>query len=161
MATRREQVNALEEDEDYLLPADMDDLRTYKQAMVTQYAPEWDTGYNNKMVSLRSHNVWTLTPQSSVPAGRKIVGSRLHFHTKRNEKGEITWNKSHIVAKGYSQVQGVNYTDTYAPVAQMESMHSILHIGAVLDWEIHQLNVKTAFLHSDLEEEVYMEQLEG
>jgi hypothetical protein len=66
-----------------------------------------------------------------------------------------------VVAKGYSQVQGVDYTDTYAPVVQMESMYSILHTGTALDWEIHQLNVKTVFLHGNLKEEVYMEQLDG
>jgi hypothetical protein len=158
---RREQVNALEEDEGYLLTAELDDPRTYKQAMATQYAPEWDSGYDDEMASLKSHNVWTLIPRSNVPAGWKIVGSRPHFHTKRDEKGEITQHKVCVVAKGYSQVQGVDYTDTYAPVARMESMHSILHIGAVLDWEMHQLDVKTAFLHGDLEEEVYMEQSEG
>src|SRR6266481_7145215 len=63
--------------------------------------------------------------------------------------------------KGYAQKTGINYKDTYAPVACMESTRGILHICASLDWEIHQMDVKTAFLHGDLEEEVYMEQLEG
>jgi hypothetical protein len=66
-----------------------------------------------------------------------------------------------IVAKGYSQVQGVDYTDTYAPVTQMKSMRSVLHIGTTLNWEIHQLDIKIVFLHGDLQEEVYMEQPEG
>jgi len=89
------------------------------------------------------------------------VGSRPHFHTKRDEKGEIYQHKVQVVAKGYSQIHRVDYTDTYAPVARMESMRTILHIGATLDWEINQLDIKTAFLNGDLEEEVYMEQPEG
>ena len=59
------------------------------------------------------------------------------------------------------QKLGIDYTDTYAPVTHMESTRSILHIGASLNWEIHQMDIKMAFLHSDLEEEVYMEQPEG
>ena len=66
-----------------------------------------------------------------------------------------------MVAKGYSQVEGIDYTNTYAPVARMESMQTLLHVSALLDWEIHQLDIKTTFLHGDLEEEIYMEQLEG
>src|SRR6266481_7132843 len=57
--------------------------------------------------------------------------------------------------------RGVDYTDTYAPVARMESMHAILHVGASLDWEMRQLDMKTAFLHGDLEEEIYMHQPDG
>jgi hypothetical protein len=158
---RREHANTMEVDEDYLLPAEMDDPRTYKQVMATKYAPQWDAGYDEEMSSLKKHKVWTLIPRSDVPTSRKIVGSRPHFHTKRDEKGEITRHKVRVVTKGYSQVQGVDYTNTYAPVARMESMHSVLHIGAALDWEIHQLDMKTAFLHGDLQEEVYMEQPEG
>ena len=66
-----------------------------------------------------------------------------------------------MVAKRYSQVAGVDYTDTYAPVAQMESMHMVIHIGASLDWEMCQLDIKMSFLHGDLEEEIYMHQPEG
>ena len=66
-----------------------------------------------------------------------------------------------VVAKGFAQKPGIDYTDTYAPVARMESTRAILHIGASLDWEIHQMDIKTAFLHGNLKEEVYMEQPEG
>ena len=66
-----------------------------------------------------------------------------------------------VVAKGFAQKPGIDYMDTYAPVARMESTRAILHIAASLDWEIHQMDVKMAFLHGDLKEEVYMEQPEG
>jgi Reverse transcriptase (RNA-dependent DNA polymerase) len=66
-----------------------------------------------------------------------------------------------VVAKGYSQVEGVDYTDTFAPVAQLESVRTVLGIAASLDWEIHQFDVKTTFLHGNLTEELYMEQPEG
>ena len=106
------------------------------------------------MASLRKHDVWTLLPCTSVPAGRKIVGSRPYFLRQRNEKGEVIRNKVRVVTKGYSQVEGIDYTDTYTPITRMESMRTLLHVSASLDWEIHQLDVKTAFLHGDLEEEI-------
>jgi len=65
------------------------------------------------------------------------------------------------VAKGFSQKPGIDYTDTYAPVVHMESTWVLLHIGTSLDWEIHQMDVKMAFLHGNLKEEVFMEQPEG
>jgi len=79
---------------------------------------------------------------------------------KTKKKGEVIRNKVWVVAKGYSQVEGINYTNTYVPVTRMESMWTLLHVSTSLDWEIHQLDVKTAFLHSNLEEEIYMEQPE-
>ena len=66
-----------------------------------------------------------------------------------------------MVAKDCAQKPGIDYTDTHAPVAQMESTQVLLHIGASLVWEIHQMDVKAAFLHGNLEEEVFMEQPEG
>jgi len=65
------------------------------------------------------------------------------------------------VAKGFSQIPGINYKETFAPVARLESVRTILHIRAQNNWEIDQLDIKTTFLHRDLEEELYMEQLEG
>jgi len=150
-----------EDEEDFLLLAMDDNPRTYKEVMKSRYAVHWDAGYNEEMASLKAHKAWTLVPRSSVASSRKIVGSRPHFHTKHDEKGEIYRHKVCVVAKGYSQVQGIDYTEMYAPISRMESMWTILHIGAALDWEINQLDVKTVFLHGDLEEEVYMEQPEG
>ena len=65
------------------------------------------------------------------------------------------------MAKGFSQIEGIDYTDTFAPVARLESVWTVLSITASLDWEIHQFDVKTAFLHGDLIEDIYMEQPEG
>jgi len=69
------------------------------------------------MASLNKHNIWTLIPCSLVPTGHKIIGSHPYFLRKCNEKGGVIRNKVRVVAKGYSQVEGVNYTDMYAPVA--------------------------------------------
>ena len=138
-----------------------EDPVSYKDAFSRPDAPQWQAAYEDEMNSLRKHKVWDLIPCNQVPDGRKIIPSKLVFHYKRDSAGNVTCHKVRVVAKGYAQKPGVDYTDTYAPVVRMESTRAILHIGASLDWEIHQMDVKTAFLHSELEEEVYMEQPEG
>jgi Reverse transcriptase (RNA-dependent DNA polymerase) len=99
-------------------------------------ASHWDESYDDEMASIHKHKVWTFIPHSSVPPDRKIIGSHAHFLRKHNERNEVTCRKVRVVAKGYSQIAGLDYTDTYAPVARMESVRSILHIATSLDWEI-------------------------
>ena len=73
----------------------------------------------------------------------------------------VTRHNTWIIVKGYFQVEGVDYTDTFAPMGRLESILTVLSVVASLDWKIHQFDVKTAFLHGDLTEDLYMEQLEG
>jgi hypothetical protein len=102
-----------------------------------------------------------LIPRSDVPIGRKVIPSKAVFHYKLDVNGNVARRKTRIVVKGFAQKLGINFNNTFMLVARMESMRTILHIGATLDWEIHQLDVKAAFLHSNLEEEIYMEQPGG
>ena len=143
-----------------LLASD-DDPRSYKEAMARADAPLWKTSIGDELQSLKDHNVWTLIPRSQVPPGRKIIPSKIHFATKRDFENVITRHKSRFVAKGFAQIPGIDFTKTYAPVARLESMRAILHIGAAMNWDIHQMDIKTAFLHGDLKEAIYMEQPEG
>jgi hypothetical protein len=122
---------------------------------------KWNTRYDNEIASLKQHKVWTLVPRTSVSADCKIIRKEPCFTTKRNETNKITHHKVRVIAKGYSQINNIDYMDTYAPVTCMESMCTNLHMGATLDYEIHQVDVKTGFLPGDLEDEVYMKQLEG
>ena len=92
---------------------------------------------------------------------RFLLTERPVFHYKHDSDRKIIWHKVHVVARGFVQKPGIDYTHTYVPVAHMESTWVLLHIGASLDWEIHQMDIRTAFLHGDLEEEVYMEQPKG
>ena len=108
------------------------------------------------MKSLCKHKVWDLIPHDQVPTGRKVIPSKPVFHYKWDSDGKIICHKVCVVAKGFAQKLGIDYTDTYAPVVHLELTRTILHIGASLDWEIHQLDIKMEFLHSELEEEVYM-----
>ena len=83
---------------------------------------QWIEGLEEEMASLRAHNVFTLVPRHSVPPGRRIIKSRPHCHQKHNEHGVVVHRKVRVVAKGYTQVPGVDFEEMFAPVTQLESV---------------------------------------
>lgn len=83
------------------------------------------------------------------------------YKTKLNELGEVDKYKAMLVVKGYAQEYGVDYTEVFAPVARMDTVRMIIAVAAQNGWGIHQLDVKSAFLHGELEEEVFVEQPQG
>src|SRR5277367_3800694 len=90
-----------------------------------------------------------------------IVTNKFAFKHKKNEIARIIRLKARLVARGFSQIYGVDYLDTYTPVIKLASIRILLAIAAIYGLEIHQMDVVTAFLARDLEEEIYMEQPEG
>ena len=107
-----------------------------------------------EMAALDKNNTWVVTP---IPAGKKIVGCKWVFTVKQTPEGTVERYKARLVAKGYSQTYGVDYDETFAPVAKMNTIRTIISIAANLKWKLFQMDVKNAFLHGDLQEEVYME----
>ncbi len=83
------------------------------------------------------------------------------FRTKRDASGRVVRHKARLVAKGYSQVAGVDFNETFAPLAKFTTIRCMVAIGAAMDLEMHQMDVKTAFLNGELEEDIYMEQPQG
>ena len=96
-----------------------------------------------------------------MPKGAKAIGLKWIFKIKRNADGSINKYKSRLVAKGYIQRHGVDFEEVFAPVARIETVRFIIALAASRGWEIHHLDVKTAFLHGDLKEDVYVQQPEG
>lgn len=104
------------------------------------------------------NNTWELV---DLPDGAKVIGVKWVFKTKFNEKGAIDKFKARLVAKGFHQTHGVDFHEVFAPVARWDTIRLILGLAAQQGWNVLQLDVKSAFLHGELSEDVYVEQPKG
>nr|GEX98328.1 ribonuclease H-like domain, reverse transcriptase, RNA-dependent DNA polymerase [Tanacetum cinerariifolium] len=108
--------------------------------------------------SINKNNTWTLT---TLPPDQKAIGIKWVYKTKRDAEGKIIKYKARLVAKGYVQEQGIDFNEVFAPVSRVETVQLILVLAAYHGWQVHYLDVKSAFLHGDLKEEVYVTQPKG
>lgn len=123
---------------------------SFAEAMKHQ---EWRDAMQAEIVALSNNQTWSIVP---LPVGKKAIGSKWVYKIKRNSDGSIERYKARLVAKGYNQIEGIDYHDTFAPVVKLVTVRVILSIATVKNWPLHQLDVHNAFLHGDLNEEVYM-----
>ncbi|GAU32260.1 hypothetical protein TSUD_53880 [Trifolium subterraneum] len=114
-----------------------------------------DYTMDNEIAAIESNDTWEL---AELPSGAKKIGVKWIYKTKYNEQGKIEKHKARLVAKGYAQQHGIDYNEIFAPVARWDTIRTILALAAERGWYVFQLDVKSAFLHGDLEEEVYVEQ---
>ena len=140
------------QDEDLYEPAN------YSDAMESKDSSLWKLAIADEYDSLIKNNTWTLT---LLPPGRVAIKSRWLFKIKTGAEGTAPRYKARLVAKGYSQRSGIDYGETYAPVAKHDTLRVILSIVAAYDLEMIQLDIKTAFLYGELNEEIYLQQPEG
>jgi hypothetical protein len=110
---------------------------------------------NEEYRYLMTNDTWDIVP---LPKGRKLVRCKWVYRSKYASNGSVERHKARLVAKGFSQVEGIDYNETFSPVAKMNSIRLALSLAASHKWEVHQMDVKSAFLHGDLQEEFYMEQ---
>nr|GEX00098.1 ribonuclease H-like domain, reverse transcriptase, RNA-dependent DNA polymerase [Tanacetum cinerariifolium] len=108
--------------------------------------------------SINRNNTWVLT---TLPTGHKAIGLKWVFKTKKDANGNIIKHKARLVAKGYIQEHGIDFEEVFVPVARIETIRLLLAIAANNKWEVHHLDVKSAFLHGELKEEVYVTQPKG
>lgn len=116
--------------------------------------PRWVHAMNEEMEALNKNATWTLVP---LPKGKKPVGCKWVFSIKYKADGSIERYKARLVAKGFTQTYGVDYQETFSPVAKLSTVRVLLSLAVNLDWPLHQLDVKNAFLHGHLKEEIYMD----
>ncbi|GKA54729.1 retrotransposon protein, putative, ty1-copia subclass [Tanacetum coccineum] len=119
---------------------------------------KWLNAMNVEMQSMKDNEVWDLV---ELPPNGKTVGSKWLFKKKTDMDGAVHTYKARLVAKGYTQTPGIDYEETFSPVADIRAIRILIAIAAFYDYEIWQMDVKTAFLNGYLSKEVYMEQPEG
>ncbi|KAK8919208.1 hypothetical protein KSP39_PZI021074 [Platanthera zijinensis] len=125
--------------------------KTWQEAV---QVPEWKQAMKEELRALHKNNTWKLV---DLPPGKRTVGSRWVFTIKQNQDGIVERYKARLVAQGYTQAQGIDYQDTFAPVAKMNTIRILFSCAASRRWDLLQFDIKNAFLNGDLEEEVYMD----
>ncbi|KAH9698582.1 hypothetical protein KPL71_024056 [Citrus sinensis] len=134
------------------------DPTSYNEALIDRDVEFWKKAMNQEMESMYSNKVWELV---EAPNGVKPIGCKWIYKRKRGVDGRVETFKARLVAKGFTQKEGVDYEETFSPVAMLKSIRILLSIAAMLDYEIWQMDVKTAFLNGHLEENIYMQQPDG
>jgi len=124
----------------------------FKQALGN---PKWDNAMDEEMAALDVNATWELV---ALPKDKKTIGHKWVYKVKHNADGSMNIYKTKFVAKGYAQIYGINYEETYSLLAKMITIKVIIATIVAKGWSSHQMDVKNVFLHGDLQKEVYMEQ---
>ena len=101
--------------------------------------------------ALDNNDTWRLTP---LPEGKKAIGCKWVYKIKHNADGSISRYKACLVAKGYAQTYGIDFEETFSPIFKMAAMRAVIAMAAAKRWDLHQMDVKNAFLNGELQEEV-------
>ncbi|VVT56888.1 uncharacterized protein SAPINGB_P005375 [Magnusiomyces paraingens] len=132
--------------------------RRLKSLRFDEEAEFWLEACVIEMSSLKRNGTWELV---DLPPGRKAINSKWVFKVKRKADGSIERYKARLVCIGFSQVEGIDYTETFAPVVRYETVRIVLAIAAQFGFQVHHMDVETAFLNGDLKEDIYMRQPKG
>ena len=120
--------------------------------------PAWRDAMEAELKSIHDNDTWS---PSALPHGHRAIGMKWIFKVKKDPAGNVIKHKARLVAKGYAQKQGIDFDEVFAPVARMETVCLLLALAAHKKWEVHHMDVKSAFLNGDLTEEVYVQQPPG
>ncbi|POM71957.1 LOW QUALITY PROTEIN: Integrase catalytic core protein [Phytophthora palmivora] len=132
--------------------------KIYMEVMRFPHASDWHAAALSGYGSLMENQTWTLVPR---PHNRKVLQCQWVFVRKRGATGRVVRFKAHLVVKGFQQNYGIDYTEIFSPVVRKEILRLLLTLAAILDYEIGQMDVKTAFLNGSLDVAIFMEQPEG
>ncbi|SDA08549.1 BZ3501_MvSof-1269-A2-R1_C30g00078 [Microbotryum saponariae] len=133
------------------------DPQTWREAMSSDKREVWAKAATDEFNSMRDDfKVFTIEDRSTVPAGATIVTSKFVWKTKRNALGEVTGHKARLVAQGNRQRDGIDFNETFAPVARFSSIRSLLALAAANGLHVHQADIDKAYLHGDLDHDIWM-----
>jgi hypothetical protein len=123
----------------------------YEEAAADQH---WMAAMKEELMMIEKNQTWLLVNR---PAHKKAIGVKWVYRTKFNADGSINKHKARLVVKGYAQMFGVDFSETFAPVARLDTIRMLLALAAQNGWTIHQMDVKSAFFNGYLEEEIFVE----
>jgi hypothetical protein len=141
-----------------MLMMDGENASTFQEAAKSSLKKEWIKAMDKEIASIEDHNTWKLM---KLPVGKKAIKCRWILKVKRNADNSIQKFKARLCAKGFTQRFGVDYNETFAPVAKISTIRMAFAIANSMDLEIRQCDIETAFLNGDIDEEIYMEQPDG
>jgi hypothetical protein len=141
----------------YLLLIDSGEPKCYEEEMQVDIKKKWEQGMKEEMDSLVNNQTWDLV---QLPAGKRALQNKWVYKLKEEDGGK-KWYKARLVVKGFAQKKGIDFDEIFSPVVKMTSIRTILSLVVVEYLHLEQLDVKTTFLHGDLEEEIYMQQPQG
>jgi hypothetical protein len=144
--------------EDYAMFAEFPEPMSYTQAMKSENSHEWNLAMDDEIESLKMNNTWELIDK---PDDRLVIKNRWVYKVKTNVDGCIEKFKARLVAKGYSQKAGIDYNETFSPVARFDTIRVVLSVAASKKLKLATFDIKTAFLYGELDEEIYMSQPPG
>ena len=157
-STRDRRPSTRYDTDEYVLLTDEGEPQCYAEAMEDGNRAHWVGAMEDEMQSLYDNHTFELV---KLPKGKRALKNKWVYRVKQEENTSQPRYKARLVVKGFSQRKGVDFDDIFSPVVKMSSIRVVLGLAASLDLEIEQMDVKTAFLHGELEEEIYMEQPEG
>src|SRR5437016_5391017 len=134
------------------LLANSDEPKSYSEAVNGTEREKWRQAVTQEIKSLNENKTFIPIKRATLPPGTNIMGSKWVFKIKRNDKGEIERYKARLVAKGFTQKQGIDYNETFAPVVKYKSLRIILALSTIMDYEIKQMDVITAYLNGKVQE---------
>ena len=142
----------------YRMCVGFDIPKSYEEAVKSPDAEHWRSAMRDEYESLTDNNTWTVKP---LPTNQSVVGGKWVYDVKLNKDNEIKKFKARYVARGFSQISGVNYFETFAPTARLTSVRVLMQLSVQHDLFIHQLDVKTAYLNAPIDCNIYVKQPEG
>ena len=113
---------------------------------------------NEEIEHIEKNKTWTLVPR---PKDKNVIRTKWVFRKKLNEDGKVFRNKERLVCKGYSQEEGIDYGETFVPIARLEDVRILLEYATHKGFKVYQIDVKSAFFNGILDEEVYFEKPKG